>query len=269
MRWVGNLEDPAFTREVGRALALECRAVGFDLDFAPDADVDSNPKNPIIGDRAFSPDPRKAGRQVRAFIEGMQSEHCIACAKHFPGHGDTTTDSHLELPVVEKDPPDLDQVELIPFRAAIAAGVGTVMTAHVMYPGWDEKLPATMSSTIMRGILRERLGFQGLIISDDLEMKAVRGRFPLEQQLETATLATVDTFLACKELSLVVEAYETLVRLQEQDKRQEDEAIDSVRRLHRTRERFLKGRPPAPGLEILGSHAHRELAMRAQALGRA
>lgn len=268
MRWVGNVNETAFTAQVGRALAREVRALGFDLDFAPIADVDSNPANPIIGDRAFSRDPTRAGAHAAAFIQAMQEEGCIACAKHFPGHGDTSVDSHLDLPIVEKDPPDLEHVELPPFAASIRAGVGTIMTAHVVYPGWDPDMPATMSRKILDGQLRRRMGYTGLLISDDLEMKAVRGRYPLDMQLREATLATVDVFLACKELSLVVEAYETLIRLQEAEPSQERAAIEAVKRLHRTRERFFLGRPPVPDLDILGCPAHLDLALRASALGR-
>lgn len=269
MRWVGNVGDPAYTRAVAAALAVEVRALGFDLDFAPDADVDSNPKNPIIGDRAFSADPRKTAAHVAAFVAGMQGAGCIACAKHFPGHGDTATDSHLELPIVEKDPPDIEQIELPPFQAAIDAGVATVMTAHVLYPTLDEKYPATMSPAILDGLLRKKQRFGGVIISDDLEMKAVRGKWPLEEQLSRASTATVDVFLACKEMSLVVESWETLIRLQEQDKRQEDAAIDGARRWHALRQRFLAGASPMPDLSVLGCAAHYDLALRARVEGMA
>lgn len=269
MRWAGNVNETHFTSSIGRALGREVRALGFDLDFAPVADVDSNPKNPIIGDRAFSAKADVAAKHAAAFIRGMQAEGCIACAKHFPGHGDTTTDSHLALPVVEKDPPDLENLELVPFRACLAAEVGTVMTAHVVYPGWDEDRPATMSRKIVRGILRKKLGYQGVVFSDDLEMKAVRGRYPLEQQLTEASAATVDVFLLCKDLNLQVEAYEQLIRLQEDDKAQNDYAVDAAKRWHGLRERFLKDPPPRPGLDILGAHAHQELALRVRAEGQA
>ena len=269
MRWVGNVGRPGFSRAIGAALARECHAVGFDLDFAPDADVDSNPKNPIIGDRAFGRGSEDVARHVAAFIEGMQGEGVIACAKHFPGHGDTATDSHLELPTVEKDLPELEHVEIPPFKASIAAGVGTIMTAHVVYPAWDADVPATMSPRILKTLLREKLGFDGVLISDDLEMKAVRGRYPLGQQLEAASRATVDVFLVCSEIGLQVEAWEGLIRLQEEDKVQEDLAIYAVGRWHRMRRRFLLGRPEQPGLDVLGCQAHLDLALRAQAEGMA
>ncbi len=269
MRWVGNVDDVKFTTSVGRALGREVRALGFDLDFAPVADVDSNPKNPIIGDRAFAAKADATGRHAAAFVRGMQDEGCIACAKHFPGHGDTATDTHLGLAVVEKDPPDLEQVELAPFRACLEAGVATVMTSHVIYPAWDEDYPATMSNKIVRGILRRKMGFRGVVFSDDLEMKAVRGRYPLEQQLTEASAASVDVFLLCKELNLQVEAFEQLIRLQETDKAQNDAAIDAAKRWHGLREVFLKDPPPRPDLAVLASAAHADLALRARAQGQA
>ncbi len=269
MRWVGNVDDTRLTASVARALARELRAMNFDLDFAPVADVDSNPKNPIIGDRAFSSRSANVAKHAAAFVTAMQDEGCIACAKHFPGHGDTATDSHLELPVVEKDPPDIEAVELPPFKACIQAGVGTIMTAHVVFPCWDERRPATMSPKIVETILRQKLGYTGVVFSDDMEMKAVRGRFALEQQLADATRAGVDVFLFCQDLSLQVHAYERLVRLQEEEKLQEDRCIDAVKRWHRLRERFLKSPPPRPGLDVLGSTAHTELALRARAEGQA
>ena len=267
MRHVGNVADLDLTREVGAAIAREVRALGFDLDFAPVADVDSNPKNPVIGDRSFGSESGAVARHVWAFIHGMQDEGCIACAKHFPGHGDTSVDSHLVLPVVEKDPPDIDETELPPFEAAIRAGVGSVMTAHVLFPTLDEDRPATMSARIVRAILRERFAYRGVIFSDDMEMKAVRGRYPLELQLAEASLAGVDSFLFCKEPELVLDGFEILVHLQEADKQQEDAAIDSVRRWNTLRERFLKDPPPRPELSVLGCREHADLALLVSARG--
>lgn len=259
LRWLGNLQDLDMTRRYATLLAHEVRAMGFHLNWAPVADVDSNPDNPIIGDRAFSRDPHAVAQHVVAYIEASHAAGLMTCAKHFPGHGDTATDSHLTLPVVEKDPPDLDRCELVPFVAAARAGVTSMMTAHVVFPGWDEAVPATMSPTILNGILRERLGYQGLIVSDDLEMKAVRGRYPLDVQLQSAVRAGVDQFLVCKEPTLQLEAFEALVRLQEDDAGHDDAAKQSMKRLLAARERFLLDPPAAPGLEVLNSRAHKDL----------
>lgn len=269
MLWVGQVGDLRLTRDIGAAMARELRAMEFDLDFAPVADVLSNPQNPVIGDRAFGTDPRAVSAQIEAFLDGLQGEGLIGCVKHFPGHGDTAKDSHHDLPIVEKDPADLDEVELRPFAHAVRAGVGSVMSAHVLYPAWDEELPATMSERILVHILRRRLHFSGVLFSDDMEMKAVRGRWPVELQLDKASRASVDAFLCCKEPGLQHEVFEGLVRLQEADPREDDRATDAVRRLFAMRERFLLGRAEAPGLEVLGAPAHVELALRARALGRA
>lgn len=268
MRCLGNIDDEQATRQTARAIAQELRAMGFNLDWAPCADVDSNPANPVIGDRSFSREPGAVGRHVSAFLEGLHDAGVMGAVKHFPGHGDTSTDSHLELPVVDKDPGDLAECELMPFAKAVAEDVEIVMTAHVMFPALDEAVPATMSSPILRGWLRERLGHRGIIVSDDMEMKAVRGRFPLEQQLDLACRATVDLFLMCKQLDLQVEAWETLIHLAEQDPTHDRLASDSMRRLARLRERFLLEAAAPPDVSVVGSRAHKEWASLLDVRGR-
>ncbi len=245
---------PTHAAAVGRALARELRAMEFDLNFAPCADVHSNPANPVIGDRSFGSDPTHVAACVAAFIAASQAEGVVACAKHFPGHGDTAVDSHLDLPIVEKERRALEACEFVPFRAAVAAGVGSMMTSHVVYPALDEEWPATLSSRIVPQLLRDEAGFDGVVFSDDLEMKALAGRWPLAVQLERATVATVDIFLACKDPILQAEAFELLVRQQEEDPGLERLAIASVRRVHALRERFFREpRPPVPWTEV-GSH---------------
>ncbi len=260
-RWLGNIDDARRTRVVHRAMADELRAMGFNVDWAPDADVDSNPANPVIGDRSFGADPALVSRHVLAAAAGLHDGGVAACVKHFPGHGDTAVDSHEALPVVEKDRPDLDAVELRPFRDAVAAGIGLVMTAHVVFPAYDEDHPATMSPAIIDGLLRQRLGYQGVVVSDDLEMKAVRGRYPLDLQLSLATRATVDLFLCCRAPDLQWQVFETLVRQQEADPLHDDLAIDAVGRLDGLRRRFLSPPSAQPDLSLVGSIGHRDLAL--------
>jgi beta-N-acetylhexosaminidase len=264
MRTVGRVDDLATTRRVGRAMGDELRAMGFNLNFAPVADVDSNPKNPIIGDRSFSPRPERVAAHAGAYLQGLTEAGVLGCAKHFPGHGDTTVDSHKDLPVVDKDRGDVRQIELVPFQALVRAGVGMVMTSHVMFPAFDEEHPATMSRPVLHGLLREDLGFQGVVISDDLEMKAVRGRWPLPRVLDLACRATVDLFCIGRSfepgLDHVVEAYEALVQLQEDERRHDRLAERSGARLKALRERGLLGRAPAPPLSCVGSADHRALA---------
>ena len=257
MRAVGSAHNR--TSDVSRALAMELRAMGFNLNFAPVADVDSNPDNPVIGDRSFGTDPATVGRHVAAFIRAHQAEHVIACAKHFPGHGDTATDSHHALPVVQRDEASLRATELPPFRAALAAGVGTVMTSHVVYPAWDDAWPATMSGRIIDGILRRELGFDGVVFSDDLEMKAVRGRYSAEEQVRRMTQATVDVLLCCDSAAVQVEIYDALVRNQEVSEQAHHHTRASVNRVHALRERFFldadgQPLPPPPDLDVLGRH---------------
>jgi beta-N-acetylhexosaminidase len=262
MRVVGRANDLSLSEEVAAALARELRAMGFHLDFAPVADVDSNPANPIIGDRSFGPSPERVSEHVAAFVRGMQREHVIACAKHFPGHGDTLVDSHKALPVVDRPIDELRRVELPPFRAAVQAGVGTVMTSHVMFPAWDAEWPATLSPRILSPLLRDELGFRGLIFSDDMDMKAVADRWPPDVLVRQGTEACVDVFLACNEPERQVSLFEALVRLQEQSKAHEGVFVGSVARVVALRERFLAGLPPAPSLFTVGSDAHRDLVAR-------
>lgn len=200
MRAVGDLDDPDLTRRLGQTLGEDLAALGINLNFAPVFDVDSNPANPVIGDRAFG----RTGTPVRthgvAFLQGLQTAGVAACAKHFPGHGDTETDSHLELPVVRHDAWRLNHVELPPFKHAIDAGVATVMTAHVRYEALDPERPATLSARVLREVLRAGLARERedlVVVSDDLRMKAVSARWPLDEAAVLAVNAGCDLLLAC------------------------------------------------------------------------
>jgi beta-N-acetylhexosaminidase len=196
MRALGDAGDEGLAREVGALLGRELRAVGIDQDYAPVVDVDTNPANPVIGDRSFSRDPEAVGRLGAALAQGLQSEGVAACAKHFPGHGDTSQDSHKDLPHLPHDLARLRRVELPPFRALARAGVAAVMTAHVVFDALDPRRPATLSPGVMR-LLRDEAGFQGCAVSDDLEMKAVAEHFPLEEAAPGAVAAGVDALLVC------------------------------------------------------------------------
>ncbi|WP_169946377.1 glycoside hydrolase family 3 protein [Microbispora sp. H11081] len=180
--WPGNLAlgvagDPALTRRVARQIGRMVAAVGVTLDYAPVVDVNADPRNPVIGVRSFGADPGEVGRHAAAWIEGLQSAGVAACAKHFPGHGDTVTDSHLALPAVRASREVLERRDLPPFRAAIAAGVRAVMCGHLLVPAVDA-LPATLSRAVLTGLLREELGFEGLVVTDAIEMRAVAALHP-------------------------------------------------------------------------------------------
>ncbi|MFI7625651.1 glycoside hydrolase family 3 protein [Microbispora rosea] len=175
--WPGNMAlgvagDESLTRRVARQIGRMVAAAGITLDYAPVVDVNADPRNPVIGVRSFGSDPEEVGRHGVAWIEGLQSAGVAACAKHFPGHGDTVTDSHLALPAVRASREVIERRDLPPFRAAIAAGVRAVMCGHLLVPAVDE-LPATLSRAVLTGLLREELGFDGLAVTDAIEMRAV------------------------------------------------------------------------------------------------
>jgi beta-N-acetylhexosaminidase len=166
---LGAADDVSLTRAVGRAIGLELAAVGITLDLGPVADVNSNPDNPVIGTRSFGASASAAAEHVAAWTTGLQSAGVAACAKHFPGHGDTAEDSHVALPVLGVDLATLTERELVPFVAAVEAGAAAVMTSHVVVPAVDAELPATLSAPVL-GLLRDRVGFGGVIVSDALDM---------------------------------------------------------------------------------------------------
>jgi len=196
MRALGQTGDEVTAFEVGALLGRELRAVGIDQDYAPVVDVDTNPMNPVIGDRSLGRDPDLVGRLGAALARGIQSSGVAACAKHFPGHGDTSQDSHTGLPRLPHSLARLEAVELLPFRALAAAGVASVMTAHVVFEALDPDRPATLSPKVMQ-LLRTRCGFHGPALSDDLEMAAVASHFPLEVAVPGAIVAGVDGMLVC------------------------------------------------------------------------
>ena len=191
MAWLGHLDDEPTTEAVGRGIGAELRAAGIDLNLAPDADVNSDPRNPVIGVRSFGADPALVARHVAAYTRGLQAAGTAACAKHFPGHGDTATDSHLALPRVDADADTLRDRELVPFRAAVEAGTLAVMTSHILVPALDPDLPATLSATVL-GVLRTELGFTGAIVSDALDMAGASGGRGIPEAAVLALAAGVD-----------------------------------------------------------------------------
>jgi beta-N-acetylhexosaminidase len=202
---LGAVDDVELTEEVAAAIAGELVRAGVNVNFAPVADANTNPHNPVIGVRSFGADPELVARHVAAFVRGTQRQGVGACAKHFPGHGDTAVDSHLDLPVVAGD---LDAA-LLPFRAAIAAGVKAVMTGHLLVPALDD-LPATLSRRILTGLLREELGFDGLVVTDALEMRAISGGVGVEEAAVQALAAGVDAL--CIGHDLHEETVDALIR---------------------------------------------------------
>ncbi|MEU6079494.1 glycoside hydrolase family 3 N-terminal domain-containing protein [Streptomyces sp. NPDC047108] len=194
---LGAVDDTALTRSVARELGRRLAECGVNLDWAPSADVNSNPDNPVIGVRSFGAEPDLVARHTAAYIEGLQSAGVAACAKHFPGHGDTDVDSHHDLPRVAADLPTLRDRELVPFRAAVRAGAKAVMSAHILLPALDPDRPATLSPEVLHGLLRAPaheggLGFDGLIVTDGMEMRAVSAAYGLEHGSVLAVAAGAD-----------------------------------------------------------------------------
>jgi beta-N-acetylhexosaminidase len=200
MREVGRVPGTTWTRRIGFALGQELASVGINTDFAPVLDVDSNPKNPVIGDRAFAAEPARVARLALAFTAGLEEAGILPCGKHFPGHGDTHQDSHFDLPVVPRPRAALDRIELAPFRRAIRGGLPFLMTAHIVYPALDAENCATLSRRILRDLLREELGFAGVVASDDLAMEALATIGGVGLRAVAAIDSGCDLILACQRL---------------------------------------------------------------------
>jgi beta-N-acetylhexosaminidase len=265
MATLGRSGDPSLARRFAAALAAELRAVGITLDYAPVLDIHTNPKNPVIGDRALAEDADGVARLGAAIVRGLQENGVAACGKHFPGHGDTSVDSHLDLPLVEHPPDRIRRVECVPFREAIRAGVAFIMTAHVLVPSLDEESPATLSRTIVQGMLREELAYEGVIVSDDLEMKAVAKSHAVQDSAVLAVAAGCDAALICGgDIETQATALEALVHAVEANRISYRQVEDSLTRLRRAKERFL-ATPVASGnvarlRHVLGCDAHQRVA---------
>jgi len=210
MRRAGDLDDPALLRRVALAQGRELSALGFTMSFAPVVDVHTRDENPIIGDRAFATTAEQVARLAGAFAEGLTAAGVLTCAKHFPGHGDTTVDSHLALPRVDRPRDILERVEIAPFRAlARSPALASMMTAHVVYDALDAEQPATLSRAVCHDLLRRELCFEGVLFSDDLEMKAIQ--VPVGEAAVRAVLAGCDVLLVCSSAALASEAHAALV----------------------------------------------------------
>ena len=264
MAALGRSGSVALATRFGIALARELRAVGVTLDYAPVLDINTNPRNPIIGDRALAADPELVGRFGAAIIRGLQQEGVAACGKHFPGHGDTSVDSHLELPLVEHPPDRIRRVECVPFRHAIEAEVAFIMTAHVLVPSLDETWPSTLSPRVVQAILRDELGYSGVIVSDDLEMKAIASSYTVADAAVQAVSAGCDALLICAgDVEVQAVALEALVHAVEEERIPYARFEDAIVRQRRAKERFLEARVerrPAAYEQVLGCDAHRRIA---------
>ena len=257
---------PELAEQVGRAMAEELAALGFNVNFAPVLDVNSNPHNPIIGDRAFGQTAAAVSARALAFLRGLESRGGLrGCGKHFPGHGDTETDSHLTLPVVRRDEAALRAVELAPFAEAVRAGIGMLMTAHVVYPAVDSR-PATLSRRWLTEILRGELGFSGVIVSDDLDMSAVTaehlGLADDSEVVVEALLAGCDAFLFCRDADRLQRAEAALQAAAARDPHVKARIVESAARLRAFRRTLGWCQPDLAVLRGLPQGAHQRLSER-------
>jgi beta-N-acetylhexosaminidase len=253
-RTIGAVDRPELTRRAGELVGSELRALGVTVDFAPVLDVDTNPSSPVIGDRSYGSSPATVARHGLAFARGLGQGGVHACAKHFPGHGDAVVDSHLSLPRVEHDRERLERVELAPFAAWAQAGLGPVMSAHVVYPALDEQHPATTSGTILTSLLRQRLGFESAVLTDDLEMGAVDEVGGPSRTALAALRAGADGLLVCRRDEVRAEVCQAVASAAVDDRK-------LARRLRTAAERLRPlAQPPGGDVELgwIGSPAHLE-----------
>ena len=266
MQTLGRSGDDTLAARFARALAAELRAVGVTLDFTPVLDILTNPKNPAIGDRALAQTPEDVARLGAVIIETLQSEGIAACGKHFPGHGDTSTDSHHELPLIEHPPDRLEAVELVPFKRAISAGVAGIMTAHILVPSIDEERPGTLSPAIVTGLLKQKLGFGGVVFTDDIGMKAISARYTTAEATVGALAAGCDAVLMCGDSQEAqFTALEAVIHAVEAGTLPASRVEDALARHRRIKERFLA--PPQAGpldgralRNLLGRDEHQAVA---------
>jgi beta-N-acetylhexosaminidase len=267
MATLGRSGDAALAERFARALASELKAVGITMDYAPVLDVHTNPKNPVIGDRALADRADEVARLGGAIIRGLQGDGIAACGKHFPGHGDTSADSHHDLPLVEHPLERLRQVELVPFRAAIDANVATIMTAHVLLPAVDDRLPATLSRRLVTDLLRDELKYDGVILTDDLEMKAIASEYAVPRAAVMAVDAGCDGVLICSgDHGTQTATLEALIHAVEDRTLPQARIDDALKRQLRAKERFLaaavRSRPLSGRAlrEVLGRDEHQAVA---------
>jgi beta-N-acetylhexosaminidase len=255
---LGAVDDPDLTRRVHLSLGAELGAVGVNMDFAPTVDVNTADDNPIIGTRAFGADPALVARHAAAAVAGLQEAGVAACAKHFPGHGATREDSHLEVPVVDADLELLDRRELVPFRAAIEAGAKAVMTGHLNLPAITEGTPATLSHAAITGLLREYLGYRGAVVTDALDMHGASGEIGIPEAAVRALNAGADLLcLGSKEyeesVRAIIDAIVAAVRSGQLPLERLAEAAERTERL----KAWLAGSSPATVDRTVGMEAAR------------
>ncbi len=259
---LGQCHSSELAYAAAATTAKELAAVGINMNMSPVLDVNSNPTNPVIGDRAFGTTPDRVSEMGLATIGGLQDNRVIACGKHFPGHGDTASDSHKELPVVAASRDHLERIELPPFRRAIAGVVATMMTAHVQYQALDEQRPATLSSTIISKLLRQELYYDGVVLTDDLEMHAIIDHYGIGDAAVLAIQAGCDMPLICKDRNRVVTAMQAVDKAVMSSDISPQRLAQSLARIRRLKDHYLLPYRPVTISDArlaVGCRSHRAL----------
>ncbi len=260
---LGQAGTPDLAYAFAEVTARELRAIGVNMDLTPVLDVHTNPRNPIIGDRAFGPDPELVETLGLAVVAGLQDNGVLACGKHFPGHGDTAADSHKELPTVAHGIDRLRDIELRPFVHCFQNGLAAVMTAHVRYSALDPEAPATLSPAILTDLLRTQLRFKGLVLTDDLEMHAIIDHYGIEEAAVRALKAGADILLICKDHDRQVAAMEAVYRAVKDGDVTELQVEHALLRVLEAKEKFLLPYAPVDpkhAAERVGTKRHRDVA---------
>ena len=259
---LGRCHSSELAYATAATTAKELKAVGINMNMSPVLDVNSNPLNPVIGDRAFGTDPHIVSELGLATVGGLQDNGVVACGKHFPGHGDTNSDSHKELPTVTTDRARLEHIEFPPFRHVIANGVATLMTAHVVYRALDETRPATLSPMIIGRFLREELYYDGVVLTDDLEMRAIIDHYGIGDATVQAIHAGCDMPLICKDRNGIIDAVHAVEKAATSGDLSEGRLAQSFARIQRLKERFLRSYRPVTISDaklVVGCRSHRTL----------
>lgn len=262
LRALGEIDSPNASYNFTLALGRELAGVGINLDYAPCLDVFTNPQNTVIGDRSLSSDPEKVAKHASALVRGFVKAGIVPCGKHFPGHGNTLIDSHEDLPVENATLERLESLEFIPFKKAFKSGLDFVMTAHILFPNIDPKWPATLSEIFMKQILREKLGFRGVIITDDMDMKAMAKHFDRAELPVRALNAGVDMVLYCNEPDIPPMALDSMEKALREGRLNEDHLRRSYARIEKLKREGIATSPPSviPQPDWKSSDRHRQMA---------
>lgn len=263
MKMLGVADNPTLSFQVSQTMGAELKAFGINLDYSPCVDVLTNPKNTVIGDRAISSDPEMVAKHASALVRGFLKSEVIACAKHFPGHGNTLIDSHEDLPIEESDLKRLEEIELIPFKRAFKARIDMVMTSHIRFSKIDPTWPVTLSEIFIKKILRQDCRFRGLVISDDLGMKAMTKHYSVEEIPVRAIEAGVEILLYCNEFETPPIALDSLISATAQGRLNKDEVAATAAKILKFKKETILNPDPLPlkeALAVINNPSHKQMA---------